>query len=90
MYYAERIQPVVAERLKSLASTGVAVTASARLDIIKNITRDIFEDESEEVKMEIEKQIAAAQPQASSSTDKVEGAIRSPNEYQKSVLYLCC
>ena len=82
MHYAERIQPVVAERLKVLASAGVAVTAAERLEVVKTATRDVFEDESEEVKAEIAKKVVAAQKVAIKDDDQ-EGRVRTPQEYQE-------
>lgn len=84
MHYADRIQPIVAERLKTLASTGISVSAAERLEVIKAITRDLYEGESEEVKKEVAKKMEEYR-KASLSERTEEGVARTPQEYQKSV-----
>ena len=81
IHYADRIQPVVAERLKTLASTGLVLNPAERLDVVKSIMRDLFEDETEEVKAEVTARMAAAQTVP--IDDDQEGRTRTPQDYQK-------
>jgi hypothetical protein len=59
LHYTERIKPVVTERLSTLVTIG-KVTRAERLEVIKSVTRDIYEDETEEVKADIAVKVAAA------------------------------
>lgn len=82
LYYTDRIQPVVAERLKALKSIGAQVNAADRLDIVKKITRDLFEDESDDIKMEVATRVAEAQKMALSE-EQEEEAVRTAQQYQE-------
>ena len=84
MHYEDRIRPVVTERLKALAASGTAVSPAERLEVVKTITRDLYEDESEEVKAQIVAQMAAAQ-EAVIDGDHEEKP-RTPQDYQEWVV----
>lgn len=82
LHYAERIQPAVAERLKTLASSNVSVSAAERLEIIKKITRDLYDDESEEIKREVSVKMEEFR-KASLAEPTEEETVRTPQDYQK-------
>jgi hypothetical protein len=83
MHYEDRIRPAVAERLKTLAASGLAVNAAERLEVVKSITRDVFEDESEEVKARIAAEVAAQQGPIGGGEQE---RIRTPQDYQEWVV----
>ncbi|TFY57514.1 hypothetical protein EVJ58_g6971 [Rhodofomes roseus] len=64
-YYKDRVKPLVDDALKS-----GDYDKTARLNLIKRLTRETYEDESPEIKAEVEAEVLAARQELVESSDE--------------------
>lgn len=86
MYYEERVQPLVRERLNVIKETakaeGSVVSHKTVLEVVKSTTRHVYEDESDTVKAEIAALILKAAEEVRGVHNQ-DTNVRTPQQYQK-------